>query len=198
MSIRPLYRQLQCRTSQLEVRITEWMARHALTLNRWSLGLVFLWFGCLKLFPGLSPAEGLAGETIHILTAGMVPPSWSIPLLGIWETAIGIGLLTGVALRVTLMLLFAQMVGTLTPIVLLPNEVFVRFPLALTFEGQYIAKNGVLVSAGVIVGATLHGRAKARECRRQVRPRGSSAVQNRPPSFVLTESRSGRALSTAL
>jgi len=42
--------------SQLDKHITDWMARHGITLLRISLGVVFLWFGMLKFFPGLSPA----------------------------------------------------------------------------------------------------------------------------------------------
>ena len=42
-------------------RITGWMADHGLTLLRLALGLVFSWFGALKLIPGASPAEALAG-----------------------------------------------------------------------------------------------------------------------------------------
>ncbi len=68
-----------------------------------------------------------------------------------------LGLLTGRFLRVTLALLFAQMLGTLTPLVLFPHEAFVRIPFLPTLEGQYIIKNLVLISAGVVVGATVRG-----------------------------------------
>ena len=49
------------------------------------------------------------------------------------------------------------MLGTLTPIVLFPHEVFIRIPYAPTLEGQYIIKNLVLISAGIVVGATVRG-----------------------------------------
>ncbi len=39
-----------------------------------SLGLVFLWFGFLKFFPGLSPAQDLAARTVDKLTFGLVQP----------------------------------------------------------------------------------------------------------------------------
>jgi hypothetical protein len=60
-------------------------------------------------------------------------------------------------MRVTLLLLFLQMLGTLTPVFLFPNEVFVRIPYAPTLEGQYIIKNAVLISAGIVLGATVRG-----------------------------------------
>jgi hypothetical protein len=74
-----------------------------------------------------------------------------------WECLIGLGLLSGKLLRATLALLFVQMLGTLAPLVLFPHEVFVRIPFMPTLEGQYIIKNLVLISAGVVVGATVRG-----------------------------------------
>ncbi|MGB5814385.1 MAG: DoxX family membrane protein [Thermoanaerobaculia bacterium] len=141
----------------LDVRITAWMARHGVTLTRLALGLVFLWFGAIKFVPGWSPAADLAVRTIDRLTFGMVGPETSLPVLAVWESAIGLGLLTGKFLRATLLLLFVQMLGTLTPLVIFPSETFVAFPYAPTLEGQYIVKNLVLVTAGIVVGATVRG-----------------------------------------
>lgn len=133
------------------------MARHGLVLLRLSLAVVFLWFGALKFFPMGSPAEDLATRTISALTGGSVAPGVALPVLAAWECLIGLGLLTGRFLRATLLLLFLQMLGTLTPLVLFPHEVFARFPLMPTLEGQYIIKNLVLISAGVVLGATVRG-----------------------------------------
>jgi uncharacterized membrane protein YphA (DoxX/SURF4 family) len=141
----------------LDLKATRWMARHGLRLLRWSLGIVFLWFGMLKFFPAMSPAQDLAGRTIALLTFGLVPPSVALPVLAAWECAIGLGLLVGCCLRATLLLLWLQMLGTLTPVFLFPGEVFVHFPYAPTLEGQYIIKNVVLISAGLVVGATVRG-----------------------------------------
>jgi uncharacterized membrane protein YphA (DoxX/SURF4 family) len=141
----------------LDVRITRWMARRGPTLLRLSLGLVFLWFGALKFLPGGSPAENLAGRTVAALSGGRIPPSLTLPVLAGWECLIGLGLLTGTFLRLILALLFVQMAGTLTPLVLFPHEVFARIPFVPTLEGQYIIKNLVLISAGVVVGATVRG-----------------------------------------
>jgi uncharacterized membrane protein YkgB len=149
---------LRSRLERLEKRVVAWMARNAGLSARVSLGGVFLWFGALKLFPGLSPAEGLAGDTIRGLSGGLVEPWLSVPVLGAWESLLGLGLLTGVALRATLLSFFAHMAGTLTPILLLPDRVFAHCPFGLTLEGQYIAKNAVLIGAAIVVGATLRDR----------------------------------------
>ncbi len=142
---------------QLDTTLTRWMARYGLKLLRWSLGFVFLWFGFLKFFPGLSPATDLATRTIETLSFGLIGPDVSIYILAVWECLIGLGLLFGRYMRITLLLLFVQMLGTLTPIFLFPNEVFVHIPYAPTLEGQYIFKNAVLISAGIVLGATVRG-----------------------------------------
>ena len=142
---------------RLDRRVTSWMADHGLLLLRLALGIVFLWFGALKLIPGASPAEVLAGRTIEQLSGGLVPRATAVPVLAVWEVAIGVGLLIGRGMRVTLLLLFVQMLGTITPLVLFPTETFTHFPWAPTLEGQYIIKNVVLVSAAIVLGATVRG-----------------------------------------
>jgi uncharacterized membrane protein YphA (DoxX/SURF4 family) len=142
---------------QLDSRLTRLMARYGITALRISLGVVFLWFGFLKFFPGLSPAADLAARTIGVLSFGLIPPATAVLILAVWESLIGIGLLTGRAMRLTLALLWLQMLGTATPLVLFPAETWTVFPIAPTLEGQYIIKNLVLISAGLVLGATVRG-----------------------------------------
>jgi uncharacterized membrane protein YphA (DoxX/SURF4 family) len=141
---------------RVDARITAWMAKYGILLLRLSLGVVFLWFGALKFFPGLSQAEDLAARTIARITFGALSPSAAVFILAVWESLIGIGLLLGWQLRVTLFLLWVQMLGTVSPI-FFPSEVFTVIPYAPTLEGQYIVKNIVLVSAGLVIGATVRG-----------------------------------------
>ncbi len=141
----------------IDVKLTRWMAHHSVLCLRLSLGVVFLWFGTLKFFPGVSPAEDLAGRTITLMTFGLVPATVSLPVLALWEVVIGLGFLTGRCLRATILLLSAQMLGTVTPLFFFPAETFTAFPFAPTLEGQYIIKNLVLISAGLVVGAVVRG-----------------------------------------
>lgn len=140
------------RVDALDRAITRWMARYGLLILRVGLGIVFFWFGALKLFPGLSPAEELVRNTTYF-----VNPDWFIPLLALWEMAIGLGLIFGIWMRLTLLLLFLQMPGTALPLVLLPEVVWSSFPFGLTLEGQYIVKNLVLIGAGLVLGGTVRG-----------------------------------------
>jgi len=142
---------------QVDRRLTHWMARNGILLLRLSVGIVFLWFGFLKFFPGLSPAEGLASRTIVTLSFGLLSAKSAVLILAVWECLIGLGLISGFFLRGTLFLLWMQMAGTITPLFLFPNECFTMVPFAPTLEGQYIIKNIVLISAGIVIGATVRG-----------------------------------------
>lgn len=142
---------------QTDVKITRWMARYGILLLRISLGVVFFWFGVLKFFPGLSPAQDLAIRTIDVLSFGLLPGNVSIFILATWECLIGLGLILGIYPRITLLLLFLQMPGTILPVFFFPYEVFTQIPYAPTLEGQYIIKNLVLISAGLVIGSTVRG-----------------------------------------
>jgi len=107
------------------------------------LGLVYLWFGMLKFFAGVSPAEQLAGATIERLTFGLVTPEWGLPLLAIWESAIGILLLTGLCRKCALWAAVVHITLTFTPLFFFPEWCFTAFPFGLTLVGQYIIKNVV-------------------------------------------------------
>jgi uncharacterized membrane protein YkgB len=146
---RPTY---MSRFDALDRRITHWMARAGIPFLRVALGVVFFWFGALKLFPGMSPAEDLVMATVPWL-----PGRIFLPILAVWEMVIGLGFITGRALRLTILLLYLQMPGTLAPIVLLPDQVFNVFPFGLTLVGQYIVKNMVLIAAALVIGATVRG-----------------------------------------
>lgn len=127
-------------------------------LLRVCVGAVFLWFGILKFFPAASPAEGVAVRTATMLTFDLLPPDVVMLLLAAAETAIGLGLVTGVLLRVALAGFFAHMAGVFSALLLLPGEMWQWDAPVPTMEGQYIIKNVVLVAAGVVVAADAWGR----------------------------------------
>ena len=143
---------------QLDLYITSWMARYGIISLRISLGLIFFWFGFLKFFPDLSPAQALATATISKLTFNLIPPHISLSILALWESVIGLGLIIGKGLRIILFLLFVQMLGTITPVFLFPREVFTHIPYAPTLEGQYIIKNLILISSALVIGSTVRNR----------------------------------------
>ena len=142
---------------QVEQRLYAWMARNGLHLTRISLGIVFLWFGALKFFPGTTPIDTLAEHTITMITLHIVPPLLALHILAVWECVIGFGLLFGIYLRAALVLLFLHLPGTFLPLVLLPHSSWIHFPFFPSLVGHYILKNLVLVSAGIVVASTARG-----------------------------------------
>jgi uncharacterized membrane protein YkgB len=79
-----------------------------------------------------------------------------VPAFGVLEVAIGAGLLVGIGLRVVLLLLVLQMLGTFMVFVTQPGESFQDgSPLLLTTTGEFVLKNVVLIAAALTVGATV-------------------------------------------
>jgi len=140
---------MDARLDAIDRRIAGWMQRYGLRFLRFSLAVIFIWFGILKPL-GMSPAEHLVRNTVY-----WFDPDIFVPILGMWEVAIGVGLLFRPLLRFAILLLFLQMPGTFLPLVLLPEVCFTRFPVGLTLEGQYIIKNLILIAAALVVGGTV-------------------------------------------
>lgn len=86
-----------------------------------------------------------------------IPMSVFIPVLAIWEMIIGLGFISGRFTRITVILMLAQMAGTILPVLSSPELVFAHFPFALTMEGEFIAKNMILISSAIVIAATSRG-----------------------------------------
>jgi uncharacterized membrane protein YkgB len=137
--------------------VTGALDRYGITALRIALGIVFIWFGALKIIDR-SPVEDLVASTIYWLPQEEA----MVRVLGAWEVVVGLGLLVPVALRLTLLLFWAQMAGTFLVLVLQPDLSFQgNNPLLLTTEGEFVIKNLVLIAAGLAVGSTLRRRTAA-------------------------------------
>ncbi|RZK80312.1 MAG: hypothetical protein EOO85_01135 [Pedobacter sp.] len=139
------------------IRAINWKSRNGMVILRFSLGIIFIWFGILKFFPNVSVAEDIAGRTISKITFGLVNKQYSMPFLALWECAIGVGLITGRKMVYVLFILYLQMVGTFLPLILFSSECWTSVSFAPTLLGQYIIKNVVLVSSAIVIGATANG-----------------------------------------
>ena len=122
-----------------------------LIYTRLLMGIIFLWYGVLKFFPQVSPAESLAVMTIDKLFFSLIPGEVSIKLLALWEITIGIGFLLGKYLKILIPLFLLHMVLTFSPLVLLPNLSFTQAPFAFTLVGQYIVKNLIFIMVGILI-----------------------------------------------
>ena len=120
-------------------------------LLRWAIGINYFWFGMLKFFDGLSPAEILAKDTIRVLTFGMIPDDVNLLLLAIWEVAIGVFFLSGYFTRFGAMAAIVHMIFTFMPLFFFPDVSFSHAPYGFTIVGQYIVKNLVFLAALCII-----------------------------------------------
>ena len=141
----------------LEATAQRWLIAHSITMLRVSVGVVFVVFGVLKFFPGVSPAQDLVVRTTDILTIGLIPAGVALVLVATLECVIGLCLITGRAMRAGVYLLAIQLIGILSPLVLLAERMFAGPHGAPTLEGQYVLKDLILVGAGLVVAATLSG-----------------------------------------
>jgi uncharacterized membrane protein YkgB len=133
------------------------MSRWGTTALRLSLAVIFIWFGILKPL-GISPAAPLVLMTVDWMPL-LSPDAW-LAVIGCWEVLIGLTFLFKPTIRIAIALLAMQMVGTLMPLVILPEVTFQAggAPLVPTIEGQYIVKNLLIISAALVVGGTVRER----------------------------------------
>jgi uncharacterized membrane protein YphA (DoxX/SURF4 family) len=123
-------------------RGTEW----GLTALRVALGVVFVWFGALKV-AGASPVHRLVADTVPFL-----PGSWFVPAIGVFEVLAGAALVLGLAVRPVALLVALHLLGTFLVLVVQPGVAFAGGnPLLLTVPGEFVVKNLVLVAAALVV-----------------------------------------------
>lgn len=145
------------RFDRLDTSINRWLVAHSITLLRIGMGLVFLGFGLLKFFPGISPIEDLATRTTTILTLGIFAGHKAMDFVAGLETIIGVCFISGRFLRVGVWLMAAQMIGAMSPLVIFPHELFPGPLHAPTLAAQYIIKDIILVAAGMVIASTWTG-----------------------------------------
>ena len=118
---------------------------------RWSLGIVFLWFGLLK---------ALEATPVTSLIEATAPPLAVAPLLcllTIFEVAAGALLLLGRWTRWVALAVAGHLLGTLLVTLAKPAVAFAPAFPALSLEGEFVVKNIVLLSAAAALALGVHG-----------------------------------------
>ena len=145
------------RFDHLDTSLNRWLVAHSIALLRIGMGIIFLGFGVLKFFPGISPIEDLATRTTHILTLGLLSGHKAMDFVAGLECIIGVCFLTGRFLRVGVWLMALQMIGAMSPLIIFPGELFIKPYYAPTLAAQYIIKDIILVAAGMVIASTWTG-----------------------------------------
>lgn len=139
--------------------VVDWMKNHGSRYLRYSLAIIFIWFGFLKIID-MSPAADLVARTVF-----WWDQSWFFPLLGTVECLIGVLFLFKKTIRIAVFIMALQMVGTFFPFFMLPELTFNGSIFYPTMEGQYIIKNIVLIAAAILVGSHARDKPKPRKRR---------------------------------
>ncbi len=148
------------RLQEFDRRLANWMEQWGHRIHRLTLAIVFLWFGALKV-TGYESATSLIAHTVYFTS-----PEIMVPMLGLWEMAIGICLVIHPLLRLALLLLAIRLPGTLLALGLRADVCFVEFPLVPSLEGQYLVKDFLLFGAALVIGGTIREKQRKHGLRR--------------------------------
>ncbi len=138
--------QVVSRLRTIDARVSGLLRHVTLPALRILLGVLFVWFGGLKVL-GESPVGTLVSGTLPFADPHLV-----VTTLGAVEVLLGVGLVSGVGVRLVLPVLAAHLTGTFLTFVVLPELMFRHGnPLLLTESGEFVAKNLVLVAATLVL-----------------------------------------------
>lgn len=132
----------------VEDHVTVELRRISLPLLRCAFGVVFFWFGALKL-AGVSPVGDFVAGTLPWFDR-----AWLVPALGLFEMAIGVGLIAGRALFLVCAILVGHLAGTFLSLFMQSDLAFQNGnPLELAGDGEFVMKNLVLIAAALVLAA---------------------------------------------
>jgi uncharacterized membrane protein YphA (DoxX/SURF4 family) len=102
----------------VEPRYRTVLTRYSVPLLRIALGVVFVWFGALKV-AGVSPVGDLVAGTVPFLDPGVV-----VPALGAFEVVLGLMLMSGRLVGWVCVAMVAHLAGTFLVYVAQPGVAF--------------------------------------------------------------------------
>ncbi len=136
------------RLRALEEQTVDVLQLISLPLLRLAIGIVFIWFGALKVSNHTPVADFVAN------TLPWFDRAWVVPALGIFEILIGLALISGRLVTVVCAALVAHLAGTFLSLIMQPDVTFQNGnPLMLTTEGEFVVKNLVFIAAGLVIAA---------------------------------------------
>jgi uncharacterized membrane protein YkgB len=146
--------------AHIDLKVIAFFKRIHLPLARFSIFLIFFWFGAIKLL-GLSPASPLA-EALTAQTIGMQYFDTLFVILSLLECLIGVLFLFPKMTRIVIPLLLTHMALVCSPLIILPSYIWQQ-PFVPTLEGQYIIKNAVVVAVAIGIAASAQPLSKPRK-----------------------------------
>jgi uncharacterized membrane protein YkgB len=139
------------RLLEIDLVLIAFFKRTFIPVARFSIFLIFFWFGLIKLV-GLSPAGPLAAA-LTAKTVGIEHFAFMFHLLAVIECVIGLLFLFPKATRIVIPLLLLHMLIVCSPLILVPHYTWQQFGVP-TLEGQYILKNAVVIAVAIGIAAS--------------------------------------------
>jgi uncharacterized membrane protein YkgB len=132
----------------VEVRVSEELRQVSLPLLRGAFGVVFVWFGALKVL-GVTPVgDFLAG------TLPWFDRAWLIPAVGLLEVAIGLGMFLDRFLVLVCAVVVGHLLGTFLSLVMRSDAAFQHGnPFLLATDGEFVVKNVVFIAAALVLAS---------------------------------------------
>lgn len=139
------------RLADAEEQVLDRVRRLCPTLLRAAVGMIFVWFGALKV-------AGVQTMTAGLISAALpfVDPTLSVPAIGAFEVVLGLAILIGRRLPLILAVAAGHLAATFMVLVVAPEVAFRGGnPLMLTVEGEFVVKNLVLLASVIaLLGLT--------------------------------------------
>lgn len=141
-------RELGAKVGRLERRVALALRHRSVPALRVALALVFIWFGALKVSGDTPVGDLVAG------VAPWLPRELFVVGLGIFEVLLGVALMVGYRLVWVALVMVLHLAGTFLVFVTEPATAFAHGnPLLVTMAGEFVAKNMVLIAAGLVLVA---------------------------------------------
>jgi uncharacterized membrane protein YkgB len=144
---------MNTRLERFDTSVIMFLRNYADNIGRWSLALIFFWFGILKVFQ-LSPAGPLVAALMDATFLAHIDPDLFTAWFGVFEAILGVCLVFPQLERITLALLLFHMVTTVMPLFMVPEFVW-DAPFVPNLAGQYIIKNAALLSLSLLLFARI-------------------------------------------
>lgn len=165
---------------------SKWMGKHGVLCLRVAMGVLYVWYGALKYFPGGGDDfREFSGRIIERLSLGLIQPLAGAMVLATLECLIGLGLLAGRLPRTVLALILLHLGMMCTPLFFEPESIWSRFPFMLTLTGKFMIRHLAMFIAAIVIVSSVAQRAhgwSALVNPFQGRTRTGDAGEKRPPT----------------
>lgn len=139
---------------RLDQRMMPFVSANSIVFLQVSLAMLFVWFGLLKLIHPASAFGMIIGTTYWF----PIPAPFLVPAFGVAKILWGVAVLFrgGLLLHLRLLCITLHMSATFTVLIMMPDLSYHNGnPLLLTNAGEYVIENVILITAALVILASI-------------------------------------------